>query len=393
MLDSRTIDHMIQETKDYVIKWRRHFHQNPELSFHETKTSQFIYDTLESFGNLELTRPTKTSVMARLIGSEPGKIIALRADMDALPIQEENKFEYASKNPGVMHACGHDGHAAILLGVAKIFSVLRNYINGEVRFLFQHAEELFPGGAEEMVEAGVMDNVDQIIGLHLWSPLEVGKIGVTYGPMLAAPDTFSISVIGKGGHAAYPQQTIDSVTIGAQVVNNLQHIVAKNTDSLEPLVVSVTRFIADSSHNITPGTVEISGTVRSFNPGLRESVPIIMERIIKGITEAHGASYEFRYLRGYRPVINDDKVTLVIEETVREIFGDDAVQLIKPSMGGDDFSAYLQKAPGAYVFVGAGNTDKGIVYPHHHPCFNIDENALQIGVKLLIYSTIKLLNK
>ncbi|MCA1729620.1 MAG: amidohydrolase, partial [Actinobacteria bacterium] len=201
-IETATIDSLFEDVRDEVIGWRRHLHRNPELSFHEEETSRFVYETLESFGGMELSRPTPTSVVARLIGESPGRVLAVRADMDALPISEENDFEFVSKNPGVMHACGHDGHTAMLLGAAKILSGMKEGIRGEIRFLFQHAEELYPGGAEEMVEAGVLEGVDAIIGIHLWSRLEVGKIGVVYGPMMASPDTFKIVVKGKGGHAA-----------------------------------------------------------------------------------------------------------------------------------------------------------------------------------------------
>jgi amidohydrolase len=374
-----------------VIGWRRYLHQNPELSFHEEKTSQFIYETLLSFGNLEVTRPTRTSVMARLYGTKPGKTIAIRADMDALPITEENSFEFASQNPGVMHACGHDGHTAMLLGTVKVLSGLKDQIKGEVRFLFQHAEELYPGGAEEMVQAGVMEGVDLVIGTHLWAPMELGKVGVVYGPMMAAPDTFWITVNGKGGHAALPHQTIDSIAIGAQVVTNLQHIVSRNTDPLDNLVLSVTQFIGGTTHNVIPGSIEICGTVRSFDPKLRETMPVKMERIVKGITEAHEGTYEFKYEFGYRPVINDNEVSRVIEETVLEVFGEEALDLMKPNMGGEDFSAYQQKAPGAFFYVGAGNKEKGITYPHHHARFDVDEAALEIGVKTFLHATFKLL--
>lgn len=385
------LNDLVQTVKDEVIAWRRHFHQNPELSFHEQKTAQFIYETLESFGNLELSRPTQNSVMARLIGSQPGKVLAIRADIDALPIQEENDFEFASKNPGVMHACGHDGHTAMLLGTAKILSGMKDQIKGEIRFIFQHAEELFPGGAEELVQAGVMDGVDFVIGTHLWSPLEYGKVGVVYGPMMAAPDTFYITIKGKGGHAALPHQTIDSIAVGAQVVTNLQHIVSRNTDPLDNLVISVSQFVGGTTHNVIPGTVEICGTVRTFDQKLRESVPGLMERVVKGITEAHGASYEFKYDCGYRPVVNDEAVTRVIEETVLEIFGEEALDMMRPNMGGEDFSAYQQKAPGTFFYVGAGNKEKGIVYPHHHARFTIDEDALEIGVKMFVHAAFKLL--
>lgn len=395
MNESVTVDlnKAAQDLREDVIKWRRHLHENPELSFEEEKTAQFVYDTLESFGNLELSRPTKTSVMARLIGPNPGKTLALRADMDALPIHEENTFEFASQVPGVMHACGHDGHTAMLLGAAKILSGLKDQIKGEVRFFFQHAEELFPGGAEEMVQAGVMDGVDLVIGTHLWSPLELGKIGVVYGPMMAAPDTFWLTVNGKGGHAALPHQTVDSIAVAAQVVTNLQHIVSRNTDPLDNLVLSVTQFVGGTTHNVIPGSVDICGTVRSFDANLRKTIPEKMERVIKGITEAHEATYDFKYEFGYRPVINDEEVTAVIEETVREVFGEEALDLMKPNMGGEDFSAYMEKAPGCFFYVGAGNEEKGITYPHHHARFTVDEDALEIGVKTFLHAVFKFLGK
>jgi amidohydrolase len=367
-------------------------HRNPEVSYHEQETSRFVYETLESFGDLELARPTGTSVVARLVGERPGRTLAIRADIDALPIQEENDFDFASRNPGAMHACGHDGHTAMLLGTAKILSGMRERINGEVRFIFQHAEELSPGGAEELVEAGVMDGVDAVIGAHLWSQLAVGKIGVTHGPMMAAPDIFEITIRGKGGHAAMPHQVVDSIAVGAQVVTNLQHVVSRETDPIDHVVVSVTKFSGGTTHNVIPGTVEMVGTVRTLDPEVRERVPELMERVIKGVTEAHGADYEFRYKPGYRPVINAEEVTGVIEETVRDVLGEGALEIMPPNMGGEDFSAYQQKAPGAFFLVGAGNEEKGIVNPHHHPRFTIDEDALDNGVRMFLGATFRLLD-
>jgi amidohydrolase len=384
MTTTASLNELVEQVKEQVIAWRRYLHQHPELSFHEEKTAQFVYDTLLSFGNLEVSRPTKTSVMARLIGSQPGKVLAMRADMDALPITEENTFDFVSKNPGVMHACGHDGHTSMLLGAAKILSGMKDRIKGEVRFFFQHAEEIYPGGAEEMVQAGVMDGVDLVIGTHLWAPMEYGKVGIVSGPMMASPDTFWITVFGKGGHAALPHQTVDSIAIGAQVVTNLQHIVSRNTDPLDNLVISVTQFVAGTTHNVIPGSVKMWGTVRSFDPKLREEVPKLMERVVKGITEAHGATYEFKYEFGYRPVINDAQVTRLMEEVVVETLGAEWVEHMRPNMGGEDFSAFQQKAPGCFFYVGAGNKEKGIVYPHHHPKFTIDEDALEVGVKMFV---------
>nr|WP_028401565.1 M20 family metallopeptidase [Ectobacillus panaciterrae] len=383
---------LIEAVKDEVIGWRRYFHKYPELSFQEEKTAQFVYETLQTFGDLEISRPTKTSVMARLIGQQPGKVIALRADMDALPIEEENDFDFVSQNSGVMHACGHDGHTAMLLGAAKILTQLKDQIKGEVRFLFQHAEELPPGGAQELVKAGVLDGVDMIIGTHLISALPVGKIGLSSGPMMAGADTFKITVVGKGGHASQPDLTIDPIAIGTQIVTNLQHIVSRYRDAQETLVISVTQFHAGSAINVIPSRVTIGGSVRSFNPELREKVPAFIERIVKGITEAHGATYEFDYQFGYAPTINDEEVTRLMDETVCEVFGEESREIIKPIMGSEDFSAYQKVVPGSYIQIGAGSEEKGIIYPHHHPKFTVDEQALQYGVKLFVHGTFKILN-
>jgi len=389
-----TLDALVEEVSEEVVAWRRYLHRNPELSFQEEETARFVYETLQTFGNtLELSRPTPTSVVARLIGAKPGPTLAIRADIDALPIEEENDFEFVSRNPGVMHACGHDGHTAMLLGTAKILSEMRDRIRGEVRFLFQHAEELYPGGAQQMVDEGVMEGVNVVIGTHLWAPLEIGKIGVAYGAMMGSPDTFWITIKGKGGHGAMPHQAVDSIAIGAQVVTNLQHVVSRNTDPIDDVVVSVTKFTGGTTHNVIPGCVEMLGTVRTLDPEVRKKVPEFMERVVKGITEAHGASYEFKYQFGFRPVVNDEEVTRTIEETVQEVFGEETLELVRPNLGGEDFSALQQAAPGTFFWVGAGNKEKGITYPHHHPRFTIDEDALPYGVKMFLNATFKLLNE
>ncbi len=381
------------DLKEELVGWRRHLHRNPELSFHEKETARFVYDTLESFGNLDLSRPTENSVMAMLVGEKPGRTLAIRADIDALPIQEENGFEFASQNDGVMHACGHDGHTAMLLGTAKVLSGMKDELPGEVRFLFQHAEETYPGGADEMVEAGVMDGVDAVIGIHLWSPLRVGRVGITYGAMMGSPDTFVIEINGKGGHAAMPHQAVDAIAIGSQVVTNLQHIASRNTDPMENLVISVTQFHAGTTHNVLPEKAELNGTVRTLDPELRDHLPGLMERVVKGIAEAHGAAYEFEYQRGYRPVINDDEITRVIEETALELFGAALVEHVPANMGGEDFSGFQEKAPGCFFLVGAGNEAEGITYPHHHPRFTIDEDSLPVGVKMFTHAALRLLDE
>jgi amidohydrolase len=385
-------DDLTEQVRDDVIAWRRHLHQNPELSFHEEQTSRFVQETLESVPGLDVSRPTRTSVMARLRGTRPGPVLAIRADMDALPIQEENDFEFRSAHSGVMHACGHDTHTAMLLGTAKVLAGLREQLPGEVRFLFQHAEELFPGGADEMIEAGVMDGVDVVIGAHIWSPLEVGKIGIVYGPAMAAPDTFWITIRGKGGHAALPHQTVDPIVTGAQLVSSLQHIVSRSSDPLSTVVVSVTKFVGGTTHNVIPGSVEMQGTVRTFDPAVRKEIPELMERHVRGVTDANGATYEFKYQHGYRVVVNEPRITSVVENCVREVLGDSGVDMMKPNMGGEDFSAFQEKAPGCFFFIGGGNADKGIVYPHHHPRFTVDEDALNVGVQVFVRAASRLLS-
>lgn len=386
------INNLTSKVKQQVIEWRRHLHQHPELSFQETNTSKFIYDTLLSFKELEVYRPTKTSVIARLHGSSSGKTLAIRADIDALPILEETKHDYVSKSPGIMHACGHDGHTAILLGTAKILSLLKNHIKGEIRFIFQHGEEQLPGGAKEIIATKALENVDFIIGAHLWVPIDQGKVFTKTGPLMASADVFKIVIQGQGGHSAEPHFTTDALSIGTQVVNNIQHIISRNIDPFENAVVSVTKFTAGTSHSIIPDTAELVGSVRSFNQKVRNTVPEKMENIVKGVTSAHGATYKFHYQMGYDPVINDNEPTQIVKEAIQDILGDETLIEQKPMMISEDFSAYQKEAPSCFFLIGAGNKDKGIVYPHHHPKFDIDEESLDIGVKVFTQSAIHFLN-
>jgi amidohydrolase len=377
----RATEDSVRET---VIAWRRHLHQHPELSFHEERTARFVADTLASFGGLEITRPTPTSVVARLKGSRPGPVLAMRADIDALPIEERNSHDFVSSNPGVMHACGHDGHTSMMLGAAKVLAGRREEIAGEVRFVFQHAEELNPGGAEELVKAGVMDGVDMVIGAHLWLPMPYGQVGVRSGALMASPDNFVITISGSGGHAAIPHETVDSIAIAAQVVTNLQHVVARNVDPLASAVVSVTRIAGGTTYNVIPGQVELAGTVRTFDATLRARVPELMKRIVAGVTAAHGASFTFDYDPGYRAVHNDERATDLLRRAVTRALGMDALVEAIPTMGGEDFSAYQQKVPGSFFFIGARNEERGITNPHHHECFDIDERALDSGTRIFV---------
>ena len=375
---------------DEAIAWRRHLHRNPELAFEEVETSQFVYDTLDSFGGLELIRPTPTSVLARLAGARPGKTIALRADIDALPIAEENTFEFASRRPGAMHACGHDGHTAMMLATARILTDLRDQISGEIRFVFQHAEETPPGGAREVVAAGVLEGVDVVMGCHLMSVAPTGKICVARGSFMAAADTFSLEIEGKGGHAGMPQGAVDPIVIASEIVLALQQIVSRETSPLDSVLVSVTRINAGSADNIIPQTVELGGTVRTYKPELRTSTREAVERIATGIAHAHRATARLDYREGYTPVVNDPERADLVEGAARRALGDDAIGEPFRVMGGDDFSAYQQVVPGVYFVVGARNDEIGASFPHHHPRFTIDEAALQNGIAVFVQAVLDL---
>jgi amidohydrolase len=380
----------LPELEPEIIGWRRHIHERPELSYEEHETARFVEWKLRRWG-LEPERPTPTSVIARLRGNLPGPTIALRADMDALPIQEENTFEFASTHPGVMHACGHDGHTAMLLGVAQLMSRRRAELPGEVRFVFQHAEEKPPGGAVELVEAGVMDGVDVVVGAHLMSIVDTGQIVVLPGPELAAADMFEITVRGSGGHAALPHETVDPIAVATQLVSALQLLVSRQTDPLDSAVLSVTRIAGGTAHNVIPETVELWGTVRTFRPETREAIRESMARIADLVANAFGATADFRWIEGYAAVVNDPRVATVIAEAASKVVGTGGVVDIPPIMGGEDFSAYLSRAPGAFVIIGARSAEAGSTYPHHHPRFTVDERALPIGVAVLVRSALALL--
>ncbi|MFK7602366.1 M20 family metallopeptidase [Deinococcus sp. SM5_A1] len=368
-----------------VITWRRWLHEHPELSFQEYATADYVEAQLRDMNGLVLSRPTPTSVLAVLKGEGgPGRTLLMRADMDALPIQEDTTYDFASKNDGVMHACGHDGHTAMLLGAAQVLTSLKAQLLGEIRFIFQHAEELFPGGGQQLVDAGIMQGVDLAIGAHLFSPIPVGLIALKSGPLMAAPDVFTLTVTGKGGHGAMPHETVDPILIACHIVTALQAIVSRQRDPLEPAVLSVTTIHAGQAHNVIPNSVVLSGTVRTFDAGLREQIPQWMERLVQGVTQGFGATYQFEYEFGYRATVNDPKITEVMREVVRETLGEQALVEAQPTMGGEDFSAYLSQAPGAFFFIGTRNEAAGITAPHHHPQFAIDEEALSHGVRVLV---------
>ncbi|MFC4639884.1 M20 family metallopeptidase [Deinococcus hohokamensis] len=386
-----TTQDRVADLREQLLAWRRHLHMHPEVGFQEHQTAAYIEAELRRMPGLTVSRPTETSVLAVLQGGKPGRTLLLRADIDALPILEENTFEFASKTPGVMHACGHDGHTAILLGVAQLLSSHPEDVPGEVRMIFQHAEEIGPGGAEELVTTtALMDGVDVVTGLHLNSQLPAGVVAVKPGAFMASPDMIELTIRGRGGHGAHPEETVDPIAVGAQVVSNLQHVVSRQVAAQDALVVSITSFHSGTTHNVIPDTAQMMGTVRTFDPALRQKAPQLIERVIKGVCEAHGATYDLRYEFGYRPVINTDWVAAQLRDIALETVGPAHYQDAKPTMGGEDFSAYLEKAPGAYFNVGSGSDEADSRWPHHHPRFTLDETALETGVRMLHAAALRL---
>ncbi|HET7573459.1 MAG TPA: amidohydrolase [Gaiellaceae bacterium] len=351
-----------------AVEWRRHLHRNPELSFQEHETSAFVEETLRSFG-LETRRPTPTSVVATLRNGT-GRTIALRADIDALPIDEESGVEFASTRPGVMHACGHDMHTATLLAVARTLSERRSELAGEVRFVFQHAEEQLPGGAQELVAAGVVDGCDAVVGCHVFSGEPAGTIAVSDGAFMAAADFFELTVRGKGGHGAMPNLSIDPVVCAAEIVLAFQSIVTRELSPLARAVITTATLRTDSTRgNVIPEQVELGGTVRTFDQEVREHVAAAMGRIAESVAAAHRCTAELDYQWGYAPTVNDLEVAALVRRNVPA----GRLHEIEPTMGGEDFSAYGAAAPACFFIAGAGGPG---AFPHHHPRFVVDEAAM-----------------
>ncbi len=385
------IEKLVDDVREQVVAWRRHMHAHPELSFEEHQTAAFIVQRLEQIGCIEISRPSGTSVVGRLRGNRPGPTIAIRADFDALPITEETGASYASRNPGVMHACGHDGHTAMLLGTATVLSQLRDDFAGDIRLLFENGEETPPGGAKGMIVGGAMDGVDRVIGLHLWSPLEVGQVHINSRRMMAACDIFRIEVKGVGGHIGAPHRAVDPIAIGCQIVANLQHLVAREIDPVEAAVVGVTEFHAGQSVGVIPATAVISGGTNLFDAEVRDHIERRIGEIAAGICSAHGATCDYTYTRVYDAVINDPETASIVARTARDLFSEAQVEERDPIMPGEDFSAFGQVAPSCFILVGAGNRAKGITAAHHDARFDIDEDALDIGVRLSVNALLALL--
>jgi amidohydrolase len=379
----------IKELTPQLIEWRRDFHRHPEIAYEEQRTSSVIRKFLESLG-LPVKVCAGTGLRAVLEGKPGGGTVALRADIDALPLREEGDKEYKSENPEATHACGHDGHMAILMGTARLLSQRREQFKGKVVFLFQPAEERLPGGAKRMVDEGVMEGVDAIFGLHLWQPLPTGTIGIVKGAMMAQPDYFSIKVKGRGGHGSMPQTTVDPILVASHLVVNIQSIVSRNVDPLKPVVVSFGTVKGGTIYNVIPGEVSLTGTVRTFDPSLQSLAQRRLKEITEETCKAFGAKAKFQYEKGYPPLVNPEAMVDLVLDVAKKVLGEKSVKDIDPVMGGEDFAYFLGKVPGAFLFFGMGD---GMEFPHHHPAFDLDEKALPQAALLLTSLALEFLQR
>ncbi|MGO2244550.1 MAG: M20 metallopeptidase family protein [Pseudolactococcus laudensis] len=367
-----------------ILTWRHYLHAHPELSFQEYKTTDYIISILETFPNLELQRPTETGVVAILKGGKPGKTIALRADIDALPIQEETDVDFISQNDGVMHACGHDTHTSMLLGAIKMLAPMQAEISGTIKFLFQPAEELPPGGAVEFVKAGVMDDVDQVFGLHIFPMIPTGAIGYKYGALTASSDSLNLTIHGVGAHAMAPETSVDVITIGAEIISNCNNIIARRISPLAAGLISWGQFSAGHANNVIPDTATIKASIRTRNPEIRTQMRDMVEQTVKGICEAYGATYDFDFMYGYSSVVNSTVEMDALRQSAVKVVGEKGVFEVPDMMGGEDFSAYTDVKPGCFFALGGGEAKDGYGHINHSPEFKVDDNSLPVGTAVFI---------
>ena len=374
----------LQPYHDELIALRRDFHRNPELGFEEHRTAQVIETYLKDLG-LTTRRMAGTGVVALLEGSSPGPVLMLRADMDALPVQEENDIDYISQNPGVMHACGHDAHMAMLLVAAKVLTAQRKRISGRVKFVFQPNEEI--AGALPMIEEGVLENprVDAVMGIHVWTPLESGKIGITCGPVMGGLDVFKLTIFGRGGHTGVPEDAIDPLLAAANLIQTVQMIQTREISNLKSTIIMFGRICGGTKSNIIPDQVELEGSIRFLYPGGPESQEQPTERfkrIAEQVCRTHRCSCHIDIAHENIPLINDPAMVALARRTAGEVFGNARAVIDNVTMASEDFSEFSQRVPGVFMFLGAGNAAKGTTVSHHNPCFNIDEDVLLKGVAM-----------
>ncbi|MFW5727642.1 MAG: M20 metallopeptidase family protein [Spirochaetota bacterium] len=381
--------------KDELIELRRDFHMHPELGFEEYRTADKVEQYLKDIG-LTPERVAKTGVVATLEGARPGPTLLLRADMDALPIQEENNVPYKSQNDGCMHACGHDAHTAMLLVAAKILTSMQSQIAGRIKFLFQPNEEI--AGAEILIEQGVLKNPepDAAIAIHIWTPVKSGLIGVQAGPVMATMDVFKITVKGKGGHTGYPESAVDPIVAAADIIQTTQRIQTREISLMKPTVIMFGKIQGGSKNNIIPDDVVLEGTMRYLyegGPESEENPPKRLRHIAESVCTTHGCTCEVEIERENTAVINNPVMVQLARDTAKEILGDENRVVEHASMAGEDFAAYAARVPAVFVFLGTGNPAKETDFPHHNPRFNIDEDVMPLGVEFFVEGALKYFSK
>lgn len=379
------VDHQLPT----LISIRRQLHRYPELAFQEYRTARLINDTLLANGLITRTGIAATGVVGLLTGNgRDSRTIAIRADMDALPIQEQTSLPFASAIPNVMHACGHDGHVAIALGAALVLKQIQHHLPGNVKFIFQPAEE-GPGGAKPMIEQGVLQDpaVSAIFGFHLTNSLPVGTIGVCYNEACASTNELKLTILGEGGHGAHPHHSVDTIVVAAEIILALQSIASRQVNPLQPFVLTIGTIEGGYTNNAIADQVKLWGTVRTLSSTLRATIPEKIERLVAGITAAHQASYRFEYNEGYPPLLNNQALTALVAHSAATIVGGGNVVEMEPSMGGDDFAYFALKLPACYFRIGSGSAD--CTFPGHHPQFNFAEAAISYGVKTLVQAVLE----
>ena len=379
---------------DRIVQIRHEIHQNPELSGEEMETNLLIRSILEAEGIPFKTFEGHYGLVADIVKDPSLPTVAIRGDMDALPMPENSGKSYSSRKEGIMHACGHDAHTAVALGCALALNRVKEHLPGNVRIIFQPSEEVLDGGSNQMIEDGALDGVSAIFGLHVYPYLRTGQIGYKYGVMMASADTFHFDIYGKTAHGARPHEGIDAVLVTAMVINSLNHIVSRRIDPLHPAVISMGRIDGGKAPNIICDFVTVAGTVRTVNESVRKKIPEMMETTIKGICDAMDAKYHFNYQFGPPELTNNDRMVEIVKHAAEEVLGKGGlIDLVDPVMGGEDFSRYLQIVPGAFFRLGVCNEEKGTCVPQHNTRFDVDDDALVIGMKILSLSAVNALKE
>jgi amidohydrolase len=373
-----------------VIVLRHQLHEHPELSGREKETTKLLKMLLRNAGLKVTTYKEHYGLIAELIVDEKKPYVALRADIDALPIKEQSEAAYISRKAGIMHACGHDSHTAILLGAAIAMMQIKDELDGNVRFIFQPAEEITEGGSSQMIKDGVLENVKAIFGLHAYPYLKTGEIGYKYGVMLASADTFEIEIFGKSSHGARPHEGVDAILVTSMAVNSINHIVSRQIDPLHPAVISLGTIEGGKAANVICDHVKLCGTVRTVNHDVRHAIPKMMEISLQGITKSMHATYKFDYTFGSPEVCNNAAMVDIVRHAAEKIIGrEKSIDLMDPVMGGEDFGRYLEIVPGAFFRLGTCNPDKGTCVPQHNSRFDVDDDALQYGMKIMALSAME----